>query len=785
MKRIVAFMLLIATLLSLSSGLAACSGESKYLTRAEWIVQLAERFGMDSTISQTPYFKDIKPEDTYYPYIQSCADWDVISAKENENFEPNKDATIEFALETAILAADVDIGEMSFVDYALSQGIIKDRGFLSVRGRLKPEVAEQIMSWTQDIYLNGTVEPKAIVEYKEDVRNLNKEDEITKAEDGAYVVSEDLAQSLKSGDLVMMPDAEFPDGVGVKVREVTINDDGTATIVTVEPEIEELLENLDVAGPVTFSTADIQLANGVSFSGGASPTSFGGAEEGGAYVTTLKNSTQQSPQLLPLANGVIPDINLNVNFTKGTVALNPEWDSLFGLGESFSLGGEGKYVATDPNNPDSNGEQKGAGVFTEKTTVIPVGSAYGNSAYKNQLAINAYKDGQISLDELKKELNLSKDQIEKNPKTMENKFKAGYEVSGGVKISDIKITTEAKYNIFKGIKASFAVDYTVTFSGTLKGYLSETLTLMTVRVPIATGVTVDVKFALCLDANGEITVKVEVDNSTKYTLDGTKVKKSSKTSKPEVTREINACVDFGPKISAELCLAGYPLIDVGIKAVIRGKVSAQANYQTSFTTGVNEDNRETITISRQTLWTIRGDIYVPIVTLEVNANPKSIGNKLNLSASFTLIGENKAKHFGTDDPIPIVIWSEEFTLIGNEKAEDPTEAPPSETQNGDAMIGDQLTIGTYYLNLNPGQSEQISIVTIPEGYTASDLVWTSSNTSVITVNSGKVSAVGEGIATITVRTSDGQYYQQCSVAVNNSDQTLVGVSFINMPVLTC
>ncbi len=788
MKRIVSVVLTFALLFGMASGLAGCSGNDSYLTRRQWITQLAERFGMDNTVSETPYFKDVTPEDTSYFYIQSCADWGVLTNAENENFEPDKDATVEFALESAILASGVDIGEMSCVDYALSEGIIKDKGFISVRGRLTQDKANEIIAWTQDIYLNGAVEPKAIVEYKDNVQSLNEHTEITEINEGEYVVPGDIAQSLKNGDLLMMPDADYPDGVGVKVSDVVVNDDGTATVITVEPEIEELLENLDVAGPVSFGMEDIQLAEGVSFAGSASPAYNHGMNSGDGYVTTLQNTLQQNHQAVNLANGFIPDINLKVNFTKGTIAINPEWDSLLGLGESFSLGGEGKYVATDPNNPDSSDGQMGAGVLAEKTSVLPVGSAYGNSAYKNQLAINAYKDGKISMDELKKELNLTKDQEEKNPKRMENKFKAGYSIEGGLTISDIKITTEAKYNIVTGIKASLAIDYNVEFSGSVTGYISNSLNLMTVRVPIATGVTIDVKFYLCVDANGELTVKVSMANTTKYSIDGLKVKKSTKASKPDITKEISISIDFGPKISAELCLAGYPLIDVGIKAVARGKTSAKANYTTDYTVGVDEENRETITIERKTLWTVQADLYLPIVTLEVNANPKSIGNKLNLNASWTLIGEEKAPiHFSVGATAPIVIWSEKFTLVGNEKEEDstvPSENTEPGTENGDAIIGEQLTIDTYFVNLGQGCNGRISVLTIPKGYTVSELIWTSSNTDVVTVSGGEITAVGSGIATITVRTSDGQYYQQCSVSVGGEDQVDIDILLMNLPVLT-
>ena len=43
--------------------------------------------------------------------------------------------------------------------------------------------------------------------------------------------------------------------------------------------------------------------------------------------------------------------------------------------------------------------------------------------------------------------------------------------------------------------------------------------------------------------------------------------------------------------------------------------------------------------------------------------------------------------------------------------------------------------------------------------------WTSSNTGVVTVNAGKVRAVADGTAVITVRSSDGKYYDTCNITV--------------------
>lgn len=755
MKRLIAVLLVIATLVGMMSCMAGCS-TTEYVSRGDWIIALAERFGMDSTVSETDYFTDVDESVPCYPYVQSCGDWGVLSNAESAQFKPEDDATVEFALETAILASEVDIGEQSVIDYALSQGIIKDKGFMSVRGRLTLETAQSIIDWTQNLYINGTVEPRAVVEYSPDLKNFVDSGEPITAtgEEGVYSVPADVAQSLSSGDVLLIPTEEYPEGLGVKVDDITMNEDGTATITTLEPEISEILDGLDVAGPVSWSTGDVQLAEGFSFGGAGGMSS---SEFDGVYVSTLDNRNFGGIQAQQLASGVIPDINLNVNFTKGTIQINPQWDSLLGLGESFSVSATESQYATDPS-------EKKPGELFEKSSVIPVGSAYGNSAYKNQMAINAYKDGKITIDELKKELDLTENQEEKNPKTMENKFSGGYEITGSLRISDIKLDVEAKYSLFSGLKASLTCGYKVSSSLSIKGKLSESLNFATIRVPVAGGVMVNIKFYLCLDVNGDLTVTATLSNSTKYGVDNGKVKKTSSDLGSDLTGSFSCKIDFGPKVSVELALAGIPVIDAGIKAVIRGKFTTSLKMTTVYSSEQTDQGQEKLTITRRTYFGIHVNAYVPIVTVEVNKNPKSVGNKLKLSGSWTLIGESKAKTFKIYDPEDFLIW-EEILVLTDEEQTDETEETTLPPEDSDVTYGDFLDIDAYFLNIDEGGQASIGVSVLPTGYSMSDLVWTSSNNEVATVSGGTVTAVSSGVATITVRTTDGKFYKQCAISV--------------------
>lgn len=71
------------------------------------------------------------------------------------------------------------------------------------------------------------------------------------------------------------------------------------------------------------------------------------------------------------------------------------------------------------------------------------------------------------------------------------------------------------------------------------------------------------------------------------------------------------------------------------------------------------------------------------------------------------------------------------------------------------------------LVLTLGKTERLSAYVFPRNATNADLVWTSSNTAVATVENGVVKAVGKGEAVITVTTKDGGFTDKCNVTVES------------------
>ncbi|MCR5730845.1 MAG: Ig-like domain-containing protein, partial [Ruminococcus sp.] len=73
-----------------------------------------------------------------------------------------------------------------------------------------------------------------------------------------------------------------------------------------------------------------------------------------------------------------------------------------------------------------------------------------------------------------------------------------------------------------------------------------------------------------------------------------------------------------------------------------------------------------------------------------------------------------------------------------------------------------------YVSLEVGQSGRIGVKSLPSGTSVNDLVWSSSDTSKVTVDqNGNIQAVSGGTVSITVKTKDGKSTRTCAVNVKS------------------
>lgn len=100
-------------------------------------------------------------------------------------------------------------------------------------------------------------------------------------------------------------------------------------------------------------------------------------------------------------------------------------------------------------------------------------------------------------------------------------------------------------------------------------------------------------------------------------------------------------------------------------------------------------------------------------------------------------------------------------------------------EEGSAVTGVSLDKST--LSLQPGKSATLTATVTPGTAANKSLRWTSSNTGVVTVDAtGKVTAVANGTAVITVSTVDGGYTAQCTVTVSEDTPEVVAVENVKL-----
>ena len=87
-----------------------------------------------------------------------------------------------------------------------------------------------------------------------------------------------------------------------------------------------------------------------------------------------------------------------------------------------------------------------------------------------------------------------------------------------------------------------------------------------------------------------------------------------------------------------------------------------------------------------------------------------------------------------------------------------------------------VRLNSSSLSMEKGQSQVLSETITPSNSSNQNVTWTSNNENVVVVNqNGKVTAIGEGTAVVTVRTEDGGYTASCNIRVSLPNERVTGV----------
>jgi len=122
-----------------------------------------------------------------------------------------------------------------------------------------------------------------------------------------------------------------------------------------------------------------------------------------------------------------------------------------------------------------------------------------------------------------------------------------------------------------------------------------------------------------------------------------------------------------------------------------------------------------------------------------------------MNNDYVAIGYSDASSFGNGDWIGVAKKSDDYDLI---------------TVRFKYVAIAGITVDPTSLDLNVGDSSKLSTTVLPEDASNKNVVWSSNDTNVATVDtSGNVTAVANGVTTITVTTEAGNKTASCTVTV--------------------
>lgn len=91
---------------------------------------------------------------------------------------------------------------------------------------------------------------------------------------------------------------------------------------------------------------------------------------------------------------------------------------------------------------------------------------------------------------------------------------------------------------------------------------------------------------------------------------------------------------------------------------------------------------------------------------------------------------------------------------------------------------ESMSIGENSFALKAGESETMKLSVYPENATEKDVFWMSDNPSAVTVDqTGRVSAISDGSATVTVFSADGEHSASCTVDIRDNVVKVSGIGF--------
>ena len=520
------------------------------LTRLKWIEMLSDSFYIQNSKTEDPYFSDVSKENELFGKIQECVELGIIS--DEKQFNANSSVSFKEAALNCINA----IGKSTVSDYLKTDKELSEKELLKfAKEKILTEISDKKMLTQADAEkaLKNSTElllNKPLFE-KEKIKLAEGVTDLRNSK-AEYTDSSAVLSDVKDikKDSVIILPPSAEYPAGLARKVASVSGN---TVTLGEANIDEVFDEIKVSKRTKLNSTDFTPAAGVTV-GEYSAVENTSRTEGASAAPTLLTTQSNSNSYTELASDGKASFDIVLNLTKGELSLDEKWGSL-----------KGSY--SDAKSPEKASDFKfdGRNLYTEK-------------------------------------------------------YKAGYEIKGKISLSDISLDNDVDYKKIAGIKVGVnrcetKVNFKASVNLSVKGKIDDDIDVLTARIPIGvSGLSVKCVFVLSIGANGEISVKSEIRNTTSYIYEkGLKqVNNTDVKNKATVTGKLTAQV--GPK--AVLSILGMDFFD--IQALIGMGAKAEISAEQGSTEIPCVDVKA----------------YAPIVTLKFAGDKKTVLNALGFSAEW-------------------------------------------------------------------------------------------------------------------------------------------------------
>ena len=727
-----------------------------------WLAMINESFGMEMYSSTTPYYSNVDASDPFFATVQIAVEWDVINPQKDK-IDVNKDITWKQALITLVNVGKFvsdDKNDDEKIEYAIEHFDKSIRKYWLKR-TIEVSKALELLTTAQSQWVSREYDTVEEVEFKDGVLDLTDQD-IDYVMDGDTIIMPETAADIESGDLFVLGAKEGAPTANAHKATSVRKEDGNLIIDTSDDDnldLDDLVDNLELSGTIVP-----KMENAIVYDGNGNVISVGDQ----ATIPSNKRSNVMA------VGGKSVSKTFDVNGYEVTLKYNLSGDANFSVKITKKLSDDLNLI--NEVSIDS----------LKLTHDFSLGRRYALLKFDYQTS-----------------------------ETMSAEY-------SGTPVDLVFGPDNNRNTGLKNFKENLANSY---FKGKdSKGTGAKTVKICSVT--LANGwvarVCLDVEFVVRVD--GTFTIKLTQSGSKgiEYSKGNIRSIKTEKTDRDiQIKAKIETTLSIGPAIYAiglKKRILGFGFengvgIDVDMKfniadsmmhrIEILGASLPPERCESVISASLTEDAMEIKALARANGGTYETELdIVPLKVYScVEIGAYGIG-KLKLSDSYV------AKWLGDKiKPIEMpwndktictwhidnfdwanskLVWGENpgnlcsFEFIDFEGIEEEEkEETEEETEDDESyMTGNNISLSTMVIVVDPGETYQLRITALPEGYSSDDIVFSCDSESIASVsNSGFITTADSGTAIITAMTKDGVYKTYCSLTVRANTPSGGGVNW--------